>query len=307
MCPPAIFHSLTVRRWWSLGSVVEAGAQALICDEVEALLGAYEEANSFIENSAFEIEAQAVAEDQNQLSVDQTIGHYRIVSLLGAGGMGEVFLAQDTQLDRPVALKVMSAELARDPNQRKRFRTEARAASGLNHPHVCVIYDVGETKDGRPFLAMEYVEGQTLDVILHERQLEEYYCTLCYAVYDLKHRTVVIANSGLPYPIRCSGEECGPVEIAGVPLGAFAGSHYDEVTFDLRIGDLFVFCTDGVYEAMNADNAEFGTARVIEIVREARGLSSREIVDRIFAAVEVFRGDHPPNDDMTAVAVRITS
>ena len=65
--------------------------------------------------------------------------------------------------------------------------------------------------------------------------------------------------------------------------------------------------TDGVYEAMNADNAEFGTARVIEIVREARGLSSHEIVDRIFAAVEVFRGDHPPNDDMTAVAVRITS
>jgi serine/threonine-protein kinase len=100
------------------------------------------------------------------------ISHYRIVRRLGAGGMGEVFLAQDTQLERPVALKVMSAELAKDPNQRKRFRTEAKAASGLNHPHICVIHEVGETEDGRPFLAMEYVEGQTLDVVLQERRLK---------------------------------------------------------------------------------------------------------------------------------------
>ena len=147
----------------------------------------------------------------------------------------------------------------------------------------------------------------SINTILHERQLEEYYCTLCYAVFDLKRRTVVLANSGLPYPIRCSETECAPVEIAGVPLGAFAGSRYDEITFDLHKGDLFVFCTDGVYDAMNTEGAEFGTAPVIEIVRDAHHLSSREIVDRIFAAVEAFRGDQPPNDDMTAVAVRITS
>jgi len=100
------------------------------------------------------------------------ISHYRIARRLGAGGMGEVFLAQDTQLERPVALKVMSAELAKDPNQRKRFRTEAKAASGLAHPHICVIHEVGETEDGRPFLAMEYVEGQTLDVVLRQRRLK---------------------------------------------------------------------------------------------------------------------------------------
>jgi phosphoserine phosphatase RsbU/P len=146
----------------------------------------------------------------------------------------------------------------------------------------------------------------SINTILHERQLEEYYCTLCYAVFDLKRRTVVLSNSGLPYPIRCSGTECAPVEIAGVPLGAFAGSRYDEISFDLRVGDLFVFCTDGVYDAMNAEGEDFGTARVIELVRDAHGLASREIVDRIFAAVEAFRGDQPPNDDMTAVAVRIT-
>ncbi len=143
------------------------------------------------------------------------------------------------------------------------------------------------------------------NTILHERQLEEYYCTLCYAVFDLKHRSVVFSNSGLPYPIRCSGDQCAPIEIAGVPLGSFAGSTYDEITFDLVAGDCFIFCTDGVFEAMNGAGEEFGSARLLEVVTGARGLASREIVDWIFAAVEAFRGDEPPNDDMTAVAVRI--
>ena len=86
--------------------------------------------------------------------------------------MGEVFLAQDTKLERSVALKLMSAELASDPNQRKRFRTEARAASALTHPNICVIHEVGETEDGRPFLAMEFVEGQTLDILIQQRRLK---------------------------------------------------------------------------------------------------------------------------------------
>src|SRR6266478_6017575 len=66
----------------------------------------------------------------------------------------------------------MSEELAKDPNQRKRFRAEAKAASGLVHPHICVIHEVGETEDGRPFLAMEYVEGQTLDVVMQQHRLK---------------------------------------------------------------------------------------------------------------------------------------
>src|SRR6267154_3234030 len=101
---------------------------------------------------------------------DQKISRYRLVRRLGAGGMGEVFLGEDTELERLVALKVMSAELAKDPNQRKRFRAEAKAASGLLHPNICVIHEVGETDDGRPFLAMEYVQGHTLDVILQQRR-----------------------------------------------------------------------------------------------------------------------------------------
>src|SRR5437867_13387739 len=100
------------------------------------------------------------------------ISHYRIVRRLGVGSMGEVFLAEDTELERSVAIKVMSAELAKDPTQQKRFRTEAKAASALIHPNICVIHEVGETEDGRPFLAMEYVEGQTLDVVMQQRRLK---------------------------------------------------------------------------------------------------------------------------------------
>jgi len=100
-----------------------------------------------------------------------TISHYRLTRRLGAGGMGEVYLAQDTELDRPVALKVMSGELARDENQRKRFRMEAKSASGLVHPNICVVHEVGETDDGRPYLAMEFVDGQTLDALARQRRL----------------------------------------------------------------------------------------------------------------------------------------
>ncbi|HEX7485896.1 MAG TPA: SpoIIE family protein phosphatase [Vicinamibacterales bacterium] len=145
------------------------------------------------------------------------------------------------------------------------------------------------------------------NTILHERQLEEYYCTLCYAVFDLKRHTVVVSNSGLPYPIRCSGDECAPIEVAGVPLGSFAGSTYDEVTFNLHPGDTFIFCTDGAIEAMNGEGCFFGSARLLDVIRKARALPSRQIVDRIFSAVEVFRGGAPPNDDMTTVAVRMTT
>ena len=146
----------------------------------------------------------------------------------------------------------------------------------------------------------------SINTILHERHLEEYYCTLCYAVFDMKRRRVVIANSGLPYPLRCAGDGCHPVEVAGIPLGAFPGSTYDEVTFDLKAGDLFVFCSDGVFEAMDSEGREFGSARLLQTLQAARRGTAEEIVDAIFTAVQDHRGDEPPNDDTTAVAIRIT-
>ncbi|CAN5736948.1 SpoIIE family protein phosphatase [soil metagenome] len=146
----------------------------------------------------------------------------------------------------------------------------------------------------------------SVNTILHQRQLEEYYCTLCYSILDLKRRTITIANSGLPYPIRCTADDCAQIELPGVPLGSFQGSTYDEVTFALHAGDVLLFCTDGVYEAMNAEGQEFTSDRVVEVVRASRDLPARGIVDAVFTAAADWRGETPSNDDMTAVAVKIT-
>ena len=100
--------------------------------------------------------------------IGNTVGNYRITAKLGSGGMGEVFLAEDTRLGRQAAIKFLPAELAHDTERRQRFLTEAKAASALNHPHVCVVYDVGETTEGIPFIAMEYIEGQSLGAIVKQ-------------------------------------------------------------------------------------------------------------------------------------------
>ncbi len=99
--------------------------------------------------------------------IGQTLGHYRIESLLGAGGMGVVYRAYDTKLERTVAIKVVGERLSSDPKARDRLLREARTASALNHPHVCTVYEVGEA-DGQIFIVMEYVEGRPLSVLLLE-------------------------------------------------------------------------------------------------------------------------------------------
>jgi len=147
----------------------------------------------------------------------------------------------------------------------------------------------------------------SVNTILHQRQLEEYYCTMCYAIFDLKRRVVTLANSGLPYPIRASVTGVSQIELPGVPLGSFQGSTYDELTFALHAGDMFVFCSDGVFEAMNPAGQEFSAERLMGVVEGARQLTAGEMVAAIFAAVEEFRAGAAPNDDMTAVVVKITA
>lgn len=146
----------------------------------------------------------------------------------------------------------------------------------------------------------------SVNTILNQRQLEEYYCTACYALFDLKRRTVTLSNSGLPYPIHCSADGCAPIELPGVPLGSFFGTAYEEISLPLAAGDVFVFCTDGIFEAFNAEGQEFGADRLLDVVATHKTGRADEIVDAIMTAARAFRGDHPQSDDQTAVAVKIT-
>ena len=184
--------------------------------------------------------------------------------------------------------------------------------SGKGVPAALYSVFAGELVRGRTFRRRYVPERSSpaavltsINTILHERQLEEYYCTLCYAIFDLKRKTVTLANSGLPYPIHASGESCAPIQLPGVPLGSFFGTTYDDLALPLAANDVFVFCSDGVSEAMNSNGEEFTSARLIDVVARARMRPVADIVHAIVEAVDQHRAGFPPNDDTTVVALKL--
>ena len=169
----AIFDALLdrepIERVAFLNSI--CGSDAELRREVEELLKAHHESQDFIETVAVEVAAKNFAAAQVTQAVGRQIGSYEIDSLLGAGGMGEVYLAHDAKLNRRVALKLLPAHFAADAERLRRFKREAQAISALNHPNIVTIHDIGSTAEGEHFIATEFVEGHTLREIANSGKL----------------------------------------------------------------------------------------------------------------------------------------
>jgi len=184
--------------------------------------------------------------------------------------------------------------------------------SGKGVPAALYGAAIGEMVRGRTFRRrLEKKETTPAELlagmnrILHERNLEEYYCTLCYALFEFKKHLVTFANSGLPFPVRCVNGKAEQLQMPGTPLGSFGGSQYDNFQFPLAAGDIFVLCSDGIFEAFNEENQEFGAQRVIDVIERTYTKTSKEIVSEVFTAVQNFCGDAPQSDDRTVVVMKI--
>jgi len=133
--------------------------------EVESLLTSHERAENFIEIPAFKVAPELVPNDSTDALIGKLIGHYRIESLIGVGGMGEVYLARDERLGRKAALKLLPDSVTTDAAQLSRFKNEARTASALNHPNILTVYEIG-AEGNVQFIATEFIEGMTLRAAL---------------------------------------------------------------------------------------------------------------------------------------------
>ncbi len=146
------------------------GNDSWLRGEATSLIRAYDEAGDFLEQPAIARDARVLINELPDTNIGRSIGPYRILSLIGAGGMSEVYLAQDTRLGRLVALKILPSYFVSESARLSRFQREARAASGLNHPNILTIHEVGETDEAH-FIATEFIDGQTIRELISERDL----------------------------------------------------------------------------------------------------------------------------------------
>src|SRR5438067_7126021 len=169
---------MTPERWQQINNVFQAAVEVApeqrtafldracttdqtLRSEVESLLASDEHEWKLIEKPALEVAAPLLADDQPRFEPGQHVGHYEIVSLIGRGGMGEVYLARDDRLKRRIALKLLPADYSKHKDRLRRFQQEAQTASALNHPNILTIYEIGQIDD-QEFIATEFVEGETL-------------------------------------------------------------------------------------------------------------------------------------------------
>ena len=141
---------------------------AALRQEVESLLSAYGKARTLLRQDPWELATDRASVAESLSLTGRQLGHYQILSLLGEGGMGIVYKARDQHLDRFVAIKVLPPELVADPDRKRRFVQEAKAASALNHPNIITIHDIA-SDNGTDFIVMEYVQGKTLGQLIPRR------------------------------------------------------------------------------------------------------------------------------------------
>jgi TolB-like protein/serine/threonine protein kinase/Tfp pilus assembly protein PilF len=158
-----LFQSVAERAPEERTTYLQAACQGdeALRREVESLIASYEQAENFIETPVFEVAPELLTSEQTGAMVGESVAHYRIESLIGVGGMGEVYLARDERLGRKAALKFLPERLTADKMQLSRFKSEARSASALNHPNILTVYEIG-AEGNRHFIATEFIEGITL-------------------------------------------------------------------------------------------------------------------------------------------------